>query len=412
MRGKELFEKLTDIDEKIVTQAENYKKVKKFPYQKWIASAACLAVIVSAVAVYHNNTPMNPSTPSPFDPTLPMLEIATDFGGGGMGFEGYWAYDITDLTNANPWNEDMELTHLPVITNQFVLNEATQRIESPDYEQMEALLIQTALTLGMDVANLPITNDMPDAEYQQSVMDSIEFPNDEVPDGYFSISTLYIEDDNYQVKVDWTCDARIHIKSPVTLPSEYNLSFYTTYEEALLVAEYLQTEYEWLIAMEHPTINISGGDFNIHADQGYDISFFDEADDDIQTILNYHFNTVSFSSSHDGKLSTVWMSHADLSDVIGLYPIINADEALRLLENGTYITNVPQEFKGSEYVKKVELVYRPDESEKIFMPYYRFYVELPEEERTHDLNTYGAYYVPAVERQYIKNMPMWDGGFN
>lgn len=45
------------------------------------------------------------------------------------------------------------------------------------------------------------------------------------------------------------------------------------------------------------------------------------------------------------------------------------------------------------------------------MPYYRFYVELPEEE-SDGMKTYGAYYVPAVEEKYISNMPLWDGSFN
>ncbi len=45
------------------------------------------------------------------------------------------------------------------------------------------------------------------------------------------------------------------------------------------------------------------------------------------------------------------------------------------------------------------------------MPYYRFYVELPEEKRA-GLNNYGAYYVLAVEKEYLTNMPVWDGSFN
>lgn len=43
----------------------------------------------------------------------------------------------------------------------------------------------------------------------------------------------------------------------------------------------------------------------------------------------------------------------------------------------------------------MELIYRTGEHEECFMPYYRFYVELPEDERENGLKTYGAYYVPA-----------------
>ena len=57
-------------------------------------------------------------------------------------------------------------------------------------------------------------------------------------------------------------------------------------------------------------------------------------------------------------------------------------------------------------------MYRKADYDEYFIPYYRFYVELPEAEADHDLNTYGAYYVPAVQEKYIANMPLWDGSFN
>ena len=80
-----------------------------------------------------------------------------------------------------------------------------------------------------------------------------------------------------------------------------------------------------------------------------------------------------------------------------------------------YITTVPYEMPGEEYIAKVELVYRVGEYEKYYIPYYRFYVELPDaeyKENNNDTKTYGAYYVPAVEGRYISNMPLWDGHFN
>lgn len=58
---------------------------------------------------------------------------------------------------------------------------------------------------------------------------------------------------------------------------------------------------------------------------------------------------------------------------------------------------MPYKLPGIDYVAKAELVYRTGAREEYFMPYYRFYVELPEEERD-GLKTYGIYYVPAVEK--------------
>ena len=62
----------------------------------------------------------------------------------------------------------------------------------------------------------------------------------------------------------------------------------------------------------------------------------------------------------------------------------------------------------------MELVYRVGAYEQVWLPYYRFLVELPEEFRPEDkeLHDFGAYYVPAVEGKYIANMPTYDGQFN
>lgn len=72
--------------------------------------------------------------------------------------------------------------------------------------------------------------------------------------------------------------------------------------------------------------------------------------------------------------------------------------------------------KGSTEVmdmeRKIDYVYRTSTTEKLFMPYYRFYVEFPDMKHENGLNDYGAYYVPAVEGRYIENMPVWDGSFN
>ena len=87
-------------------------------------------------------------------------------------------------------------------------------------------------------------------------------------------------------------------------------------------------------------------------------------------------------------------------------------EAEALLEEGHYITSAPYELPGLEYVEKVELVYRNGALEGCWMPYYRFYVRLPELAEEDGLQTFGAYYVPAVEGRFLTNLTVWDGSFN
>lgn len=49
------------------------------------------------------------------------------------------------------------------------------------------------------------------------------------------------------------------------------------------------------------------------------------------------------------------------------------------------------------------------------MPYYRFFIRLRDREDESSelgLKNYGAFYVPAVESEYLTGMPVWDGTFN
>lgn len=83
-----------------------------------------------------------------------------------------------------------------------------------------------------------------------------------------------------------------------------------------------------------------------------------------------------------------------------------------MLLEGKYLTSSPYDLPGREYVAKVELAYR---GSRVRIPYYRFLVELPEENEAcglpEGLKTFGAYYVPAVEGKYLDGVP-YDVPFN
>lgn len=403
MRGKELYEKITDIDNDIISMNCHVSKERKPIYLKFLAVAAGLAVIISAVSFWQGNKVVT-------NPNLPMLTLDSEFSGG-MGFEGYMAWSIADLTNANPWSEDMNLAHLPVIENKLSYNQM-QQVESPDFNLMESLLKEAAQSLGMNIEKLSITDDAPDEETKKVITEKLTTGGGDVPEGYFDVSRLFMEDDNYKIEVDTSYTTKVEFKKPVKLPNEYNFAYDASYKETQAVAEYLKEEYTKFIDMDNPIVNISGGDFDIYANQHYYLYFYEHSDDATQNILNYHFNNVTFYGNEDGELWLARKYYTDLSDVIGNYPIISAKDATDLLEKGNYITTVPQEFESVDNIKKVELIYRNSSHEKTFMPYYRFYVELPDMKLENGLNTYGAYYVPAVEGKYIDNMPIWDGQFN
>ncbi len=428
MNGAELFEKFTNIDDKYIMPNLNAKHKNNITFVKMGSMVAMFAVVVAVLIFYNNSASINTQE-------LPILTIEETDAGIGMGFGGYLAYDISDLSNTNPWNKELNLTHLPVFKNPLQMGDYFINT-TPNHELMEQNLIETAEKLGIKDYKVEY---VAESEGQYDIIldyfanHNAETSNIEVagwekhiapsgnfcyfPVDYFDKIKMFIETDEVEISTD-VRNQRITIefKHSVSLPQGLNLTYDASYEELQAVAEYLKVEYVDLLDMEKPVVNITGGDYFIDGEQNYDLSFYEGGGDITQDILNYNFNTISFSGFHDGALSFIDITYTDLSDVIGNYPIISSQDALELLKNGNYITTVPWEFASEEHVQKVELVYRNSAYDKIFMPYYCFYVELAEEkvglEEESGLNGYGLYYVPAIEAEYIENMPMWKGEFN
>ena len=157
---------------------------------------------------------------------------------------------------------------------------------------------------------------------------------------------------------------------------------------------------------------IDGGDYNIYRQQRYQIAFYDASGSHLDQLLNYNFNQTVFYCGDDGMLSMARVFQPDLSQKVGDYPILSVDEAAEQLAEGNCISSVPSDAIPSDTPAKVELVYRTGEREGYFLPYYRFYLELPSMEEEDGLKTYGAFYVPAVRPEYLEGVPVWDGSFN
>lgn len=402
MRGNELLDKMELVDPSYV-EAAGTKPKKKHVRIMQVAVASCFALTIFALSRF-----LPQDTPDD-NADLPMLSISES--AEGMGYEGYMAYEISELVNANPWNEDLELTTLPVYQNSLTYDENFVA-SGADFEKMKLFLLEVADRLGLDANNLTVTDNAPDEESKQKLIEKFQSADETVPDGYFNPKELIIETDGLKIEVDQTMTATVSFDPAVSLPDKYHFTHYASYDDIVAVAEYLKDTYKEFIGFDHPQVNIYGGDYNIYDQQKYSIEFFNASENEIEQLVNYNFNRVTFHCDDEGKLFIARIYQPDLSVKAGDYPIINREQARELLVNGSYLTTVPYEIPGSEYVKKVELIYRTGEHEQYFMPYYRFYVELPEEELENGRKTYGAYYVPAVDRSYISNMPTWDGSFN
>lgn len=376
MRGNELLDKMELIAHDYVESADVMPKRKNSAWLRYCAAAACLALVLFAGAE------LLLRDESDSDSDLPMLSISED--AAGMGYEGYLAYDISELVNSNPWRESSAISTLPVYENVLSFDSAFVA-SGADTDKMRTLILDIAESLGLDADALTVTD---------------------------ASTTPVISAEGMRIEVSQAMTASVFFEPAISLPEEYNFTYHASYSDKLAAAGYLKSEYREFIGFAEAQVNVYGGDRDIYGRQSYFVEFFDAGGSDAEQIINYNFNRVAFSCDDNGELFIARKYQPDLSKKLGDYPIISAAQAQELLLRGNYITSVPYALPGGEFIKKVELIYRTGEHEEYYMPYYRFYVELPGEERDNGLKTFGAYYVPAVDSSYISNMPTWDGNFN
>lgn len=443
-KSKKLLHAISDIDDQLIENADTPGKKKRPIIYRWFyGAAACIVAAVSIGVTYQfraaesiaSSSTQSPGTSSsvpavsgtPSVEELPAVTPWQSYGGSGaMGYEGYMATDISELKNANPWTEDVHLNTLPVFRNVYASTaqwqeEARKEQNLPllegkraTAEEMEALARSVAEDMGVTVKSVKVD---PTEEYLAAVKEKLEKVGDSLSeeDTLPTRVTLTCSGD-VSIKVDTTLGARIEFNTPISLPEEYRFAYDASYEEMTAAGEYLMGEYEGLFHMEKPVLNITGGDRNIYGEQSFSCYIYEGAGDLTQQILNYHFNIVRISPNDDGKLWLIDFTRFDLSDKLGDYPIYTAEEAEKRLLEGHYITSVPEDLPEADKVVKTELVYRGT-GDITIMPYYRFYVELPEEYApsvTVDgkpMKDYGAYYVPAIREEYV-TMPAYDGSFN
>ncbi|MCL1865812.1 MAG: hypothetical protein FWF82_00200 [Oscillospiraceae bacterium] len=194
----------------------------------------------------------------------------------------------------------------------------------------------------------------------------------------------------------------------IDLSNHHNFSYYDlTAEEAREVTLFLL---EWsgnITNIENPGVNTFA-----HLDMyGRQVrlwySVFENSGTLTEKILNWNFNNMAFSPNEAGELSLIKKNYTDLSDKIGDYPIISASEAQRLLLDGKSLTNAYVDGNGLNAgdLARVELIYRANANEEVFMPYYKFYVKYSEtsfDSTVETIKEYVAFYVPAISGDYLE----------
>ena len=404
MKAEDISEAMNNINEDFIESANERRKPKsrKSAWIKWVSAAAAIAVFAFAGAKAfvpnrpeQNDNPVG-GTESEYESELPML-VYEESSAVGYGFEGYLAYDISELENGNPWNEKMVFEALPVFKNNS-FNEVG--IAYPGIGEETMLKKLNSITGG----------EHGEIEYSRV--------------GDFSSGSGIPDDFVDRIEVDFG-NRTIEIQSNGTVVSTYNgfdgeelpddISFtYTETSEcdAYRAISYICQNYCDFLDKGNTTF-VTSGDYTFDGEFSRNYRIYDFSGDEINDMLNFAFNEIQLAPNDEGKLMLIRVNDKlSCAEKIGDYPIISTEEAKDMLLDGGYITTAPYEMPGKKYIAKAELVYRSGIGENIWMPYYRFLVELPEMEQENGLKNFGAYYVPAVKAEFITGLPLWNGSFN
>ena len=412
MKAEQLSDALNDLEDGIIEETGKLRETRKRrggTWRRWAAAAACLCVVLTAAVVAVQRLGRGAVDPGPppghGEPELrplPLPEL-----GVGYGFEGILLYDISQLGGLSPWDESMELTSLPVYENR-----------SYHLAGLPVGLDEYAILERLEDAARALDTEILDLEYEWADGSTSEIPagtgiiSGQMPEDLLPVVRITGHADGMKIAAYANGLVTVSFASGLPLPEGYRFTDDATDEDAEAVLDYLTERFSKLLGFSQPQMALSGEyDFGGTYHRRYAV--YDGGDGGAQAILNCSFRRAEFFPDDGGNLSMIRLEDGlACARELGGYPIITADEAKTLLLNGGYITSVPYELSGEEYVACVELAYRNSRTDEYFLPYYRFYVELPEEAGDNGLKTYGVYYVPAVWARYIANMPVYYGGFH
>jgi len=299
----------------------------------------------------------------------------------------------------------LEITSLYTSPTQEQIEQIRQKLQGEDEETIRAETTAYRATAECNGASIAVTSN------SGHIVLSL---TPETADLAKEIGKLSVYDSftiSFEYGYETTGDTSYSVGFP--LPNGYSFAYdNTSYEQAMEITEYLFSEYGSFTGITEPG-------YNLFADYTYSgvltrlyTAAFENAGSLTERVLNFNFSNIRFRASDMGGLGGISYTKTDLSQKVGDYPIITADEARQLLLDKHYITTVPEELPDEEYIAHVELIYRTSPRDTVFMPYYKFFVEMPTMQAENGLKTFGVFYVPAVRGEFLEKMPLWDGSFN
>ncbi len=426
MNGKDLLNKMSDVDPKLIEDAD--KKPRRS--RKWFVgittgAAATAAAALIAVTIGYN-VAQDPPVIDTSDPANSGLAASSDIVNSGN--TSTQDPPVVDLTPKDPPKLDFsKYKDLPKISSEktdvtgwgikgshiageksspwkgAVLETMPVYMSSAtdlDLEDMYKYMRSVAAAFGISEEELEITETgYPDEtnESYRKIMEEQGVPEEEIIRELERTRRISMQDTEVTGKaegIEFHLRANYSIEiiftTPVELPEKYNFSQDASPEEQEKVMRYLTEKYSKALGYNKPTLKDESETFKA-VYKVYD------ADGDLeQQIVNYWLNNTSFTEDSDeaGKLKSIVVRSLAGCEKIGDYPILTAEQAEAILKSTKY--NDANRMPLDANILKVDLVYDNSYGSTGIIPYYEFLIDTDEES-----DHRGFYTIPAVPEEFI-----------
>ena len=296
-----------------------------------------------------------------------------------------WAKSAEELYRDVPYDENIILDSMPVFKRSYYIDRDTLQYVSFDIDVMKKLLLQHMRMLGADVENTSVVTE----NYYGEAVENIE-------DGD-SLGRIYAETDDFLVNVYPDLTVLVYLTNPVSLPPEYDVSAYASYEDKRKSAEYIIENYGSWLGFENPKINLERGDYDMDGKQTYSITFYEGKPDYKENLISSNRGKVIIYSDEDGRIDSIRYCPESGVENMGDYPIISPKEAVKLAED-----------EGASNIQKIFIGYnREMPGDEYMLPCYFVvseYHSSDSQEYFPGQKEFITYCIPAVTAAYLKRV--------
>lgn len=376
MRKEErLLYAMTEVEDTYLDEVElprnTYGKVF---LMKWMGVAASVAILVFFATLVPKNLVVNPPIDTESEGTM-TESTHTGFDiilGGGPGLVS--EEELEKHLSTAPWNEEMEVSTLPVYKNLSFYSTAGNSV----YLDSETLLQMTEDIAGKLDAEIISWEYILNTGNESKTLEGITA---EINIGKI---TVY---GNGKISISFS--------EGIPLEDGHVFSDEASVESADETVAYLLERFSDLIQVDglvpacYVSYDLSGNREVAYRAVGSGVG--------TNHIVEHYFNQVSFYGDEEKGLTRMHFGNAlAATECMGDYPVLSVEEAKKKLQDGHFISSVGTSFVkdgvfNDDTIGGVELMYLAIPAEEYHQPYYCFYVQAKEESLG-----YGRFYVPAI----------------